>query len=146
MSAQGSYEDNIEGIPLVGDLTQLESSAAPIRDDDALRSNSEGWDRKHNSSIDLSTSESVGEVAEVDEPSVETKDANRWSDGLEDEENDFGYVSFSEADEDSEQGLVPEPQSLSRDAQSAGRDVETPPGDVFPEVDLEPDNIQYGSE
>ena len=133
MGNRSDYGNNIEGIPLPGDIPQVEGSAAPNRDDSETLHNPEGQPEQ----------EPVGSApskAQPDQPFVASKDDETWSPGLEDEENN-GYMSFSEQDQDWNEGLFPETEPLQVEGQSEDQSKEE-----FSDIELKPDNIQYGPE
>jgi hypothetical protein len=72
----------------------------------------------------------------------QVRTANTAVPGVRDWQTKKMTFSFSEADEDWNEGILPEEQLLGLESQSAGRDVETPPRDTFTDADFEPENVE----
>ena len=126
MANEGSYSNNIEGIPLPGDMPQVQGSAVPNREDTSLLQNPDG-DTEAEYAVDYFDAVESDSADEY----LPSKDNQQWSPGLEDEENNYGLNSFSDQDNDWDEGLWPETQPLHLDQnQSANPHSDT---DEYPE-------------
>jgi hypothetical protein len=136
MGDRFDYGNNIEGVPLPGDIPQVIGSSAPNRDHSPTLRKPEG-EPENEAPLDY-----VKKTAEQrhDEPFVPSKDADQWSSGIDDEENS-GYMSFSDVDEEWPEGLFPETEPLTIEGQAQAQSSEE-----FSDIELKPDNIQYGPE
>jgi hypothetical protein len=144
MGNQGGYGNNIDGVPLPGDLPQLEGSAVPNRDDSSLLSNPEGETEAEYAVdyFDAVESETGGQSSSY----VADKSNRQWSEGIQDEENDFGLGSSFDQDEDWDEGLLPETQPLHVES-SSDRDIETAAdAELASDVELQPDTIERGTD
>ncbi len=137
MTNPGAYGENIDGIPLSGDMSELFGSAAPNRENSELFSNPEGEDDEE-FVVDYVTAECQ---RSDDWEKTESKDDLSWSEGLEDEANLVGEVSFAQLDEISEEDVLPETQPLHEE----GLIDDTEAGISNIQL-LNPDNVQYGLE
>lgn len=114
MGTEGSYSNNIEGIPLPGaeSMPEVKGSAVPNRDDSATLSNPEGGE---DVTYPVDYFDAMGSETGTTEP-LESKDIQeKWSDGLQDEENDSGDASFAQLDDDWNEGAFPETQPFHMD-------------------------------
>jgi hypothetical protein len=144
MSNQGGYGNNIDGIPLPGDMPQIQGSSTPNRDDTSLLSNPDG-DTEGEYAVDYFDAVE-NETGQQPEPYVADKSNQKWSEGLEDEENDYGLLSFDEQDNDWNEGLLPETQPLHLESR-AERDVETPPdSELQSDIELQPGTVENGTD
>lgn len=135
MGNHGGYGNNIEGIPLPGDIPQVESSAAPYRDEPAGAFDPESGD---NAEYAVDYFDAV-DADDPHEPYIANKDDRRWSAGIADEENDEGPASFGELDNDWSEGIFPETEPLSVKGK-----VEKQSDEEINGIELQPDNIEYG--
>jgi hypothetical protein len=129
---------NIEGIPLPGDLPQVDGSAAPNEPRNSTLSNPEGQVEEPYA-VDYFDAEieRLGDNG----PVVASKDNQNWSEGIEDEEN-VGEASFAELDDDWDEGVFPETQPLTVQGTATEQDNE----ELSSYMELQPDNLQHGPE
>jgi hypothetical protein len=133
---ESDYGNNIEGIPLPGDMPQIESSAVPNREDSNTLLNPDG-DTNIKFAQDYFDDEEA-ELGGEGAPFVESKDNEQSL--VEDEENS-GAFSFSEMDKDWDEGVFPETQPLHVEG-----NVDEQQDEELTYVELQPDNIQHGPE
>lgn len=138
MGNQSDYGNNIEGIPLPGDIPQVEGSAAPNEPRSYTLHNPDG-ETEPPFSNDYFEAEQRRQGG-ARSPYIENKDNREWSPGVEDEENDYGTVSFSQLDNDWNEGAYPETQPL----QVEGAVDDQSQEELESAIELEPDNIQHG--
>lgn len=133
MAGRYDYGDNIEGIPLKGDLPQVKGSAVPNRDESFTLANPQGEQEPY--TVDYFDAETA-ELGDPKAPYVADKEDEQWSAGLADEENS-GDESFEALDAESVEAMYPETQPLHVEG-----DVAEQSDDEFADVELHPDNIQ----
>jgi hypothetical protein len=110
MSNQGGFGNNIDGIPLPGDMPQVDSSASPNREDSVTLSNPDFVEDEHPERYFKDMEDALGNS---DEGYIPNKAAQESAEaGIEDEENDYGLLSFTELDNDWNEGLTSEAQPL----------------------------------
>lgn len=129
------YSNNIDGIPLPGsgDMPQIQSSAAPNRED------TPDFTEKGEPESDYPNDYFDAEEERLGDPLAPyeaNKDDSRWSEGIEDEEN----LELEKNEDTSGEGVFPETQPLHVEGRS---DEQT--DEEFSGRQLEPDNIQHGT-
>ncbi|HEY9793208.1 MAG TPA: hypothetical protein V6D22_22600 [Candidatus Obscuribacterales bacterium] len=136
MGDRSDYGNNIEGVPLPGDIPQVQGSAVPNREDSPTLQNPQG-EALDEAPLDYVTKESKERDGG---PFVDSKDDEQWSPGIEDEENS-GFMSFSEQDKNWTEGVFPETEPL-----NVQGDADEQSSEELSHIELRPDNIQNGPE